>query len=158
LFGQLNFFYHTKPAQVATPDHNKATMLSHVLLSLFLAQTVLASPPSFPTCYLYSTNNEYFLTGPIQWPEAALACQYAGGDLAAIYAHNKNDEAMQKYLDIRRGMRACNNTVKAWITDIDVGGNYIIPPPMRMLTIHGMVDAQISDAQKEFMALCHITS
>jgi hypothetical protein len=131
-------------------------MQALALLSLLLAPFVIAGP-IYPICSLENTNGEYFLTGPTFWPGATLACATAGAVLASIYEHTKDDAAMQEYLDLRRGMRACNNTVRAWVNDksqIKAADTGVIPPPIRILTITGMVDGQIEDITNEYMALC----
>lgn len=134
-----------------------------VALFLFIAPLLVLAGPLYPVCSMYSTLDQYFLTGPCTFALSLGACASAGGEIASIYEHTKDAAAMQEYLNIRRGMRACNDTVRAWVNDkaletkaVDEGAT-TFPPPMRILTIRGMIDGDGSDLTKEYMVLCRTT-
>lgn len=127
-------------------------------LSSLLISVVLASLP-YESCYMANTNNEYLLVGPVGYQLAADACQ-PFGSIASINEQTFSPEAMKTYLDLRRGMRSCNNIVKAWVYDkaqiVGKGAaESILPPPIRFLTIHGMKDPQLSDHLNEYWVICH---
>lgn len=127
---------------------------------LLLTPLLILAGPIYPVCSLASTSGQFFLSGPCDYSLAATACITAGGVLASIFEHTRDDAAMLEYLKIRRGLRKCGNILNAWVNDKGIVGktanDYILPPPMRVLTIKGMRDGQLSDISKEYMALCVI--
>ena len=141
----------------------KKMMLASLILT-FLASYLIAGSPIYPICYLENTNNQYFLAGPVVYALAAVACMPLG-DHAKLWAQGHSNDAMQTFLDVRRGMRACNNTVKAWVYDRalipptkagEAVDTPIIPPPTRILTPRGMIDTNDDDLIKEYWVLCEV--
>lgn len=90
-------------------------------------------------------------------------CIAASGTFADISDRTVDSDALQLYLNIRRGMRACNDTRKAWVLDkaLTVKTGQAVDgglKALRIQTITGMTDWTVADTSAKYMALCRVST
>lgn len=135
----------------------------HSFFLLLLSASPLLAIFDYDICKLASTGNQFFLVGPCGMLEAAPLCIAADARIASIFDRTVSPAALQQYLSIRRGMRACNSTYKAWVRDKSLSSKAAeacddVTPSLRIQTFTGMVDIAPADTRAQYMVLCQTPS
>jgi hypothetical protein len=131
--------------------------MKSVLLFLSIFAGLLLCGPVGLICDIADT--DFFLAGYVPANDASMACATAGGVIAEIYDKNYNDQSLQQFLKIRRGMRACQNTKMVYVAEKGLNSKGLRPPqePNRMLLLTGMAPLTNEFALGQNLVLCERT-
>lgn len=126
-----------------------------LLFNLIIA-LLLSLCSAVPAKCLIGSTGYYFSTITFEALNAQTYCQDTIGQLAELHEIDTSVDALREWLEIRRGMRACNVT-QAWVFDLDVLGlknDHTVPDPNALIDPAGI---QPHNQTGQYYVLCQLT-